>query len=257
MLVLCIVGVILGNQQNQTRVKGTTDGLSSLVITIVSPIAAPFRVGSDRLRDISDGIVRGHDLAIENERLRAQNQAADLYLLNVQRLEREIEALRTLQNYPQVPGKDRVNVDIIGYFPHENRITIAAGANQKLRPGMPVVSAFGMLGIIQTVDKDRSQALLMSSASIQIGGIVSNRNPSPAGMLRGGSSVLSLTLEDPKSSVEIGDTVSTSGFSERIPRGILIGRVVQVIDNPAYGVRTADVLPATSIGEVREVFVLR
>lgn len=257
MVAWCALGVVLGNVQNQARVVGRVDPVTSTIVTLLSPVSHSSHSLASAIRDTGDGLFRGRSLAAENEALRAQAQAAELYGVNIQRLEREIAALRTSQGFSEIPGRTRVSADIVGFFPHENRITLNLGQNKGLRPGMPVMSAFGLLAIVQTVDRDRAQALLLSSASIQLGGIVADRNPPPAGMLRGGGSVLTLTLEDPKAPVEVGNTVVTSGFSERIPRGLLIGRVVQVSDNPAFGVRTAEVLPATSIGEIREVFVLR
>ncbi|MFZ4506823.1 MAG: rod shape-determining protein MreC [Fimbriimonas sp.] len=252
-----MAAVLLGNLQNQARAKGQADSFSSTTVTIISPISGPLRSAVAGLSDLTVGILAGPQLAIENKALRDQAQTASLYVENVERLSREVDSLRQLLDFPPVPGRTKVAAVIQGYFAHEHRITLTVGQAQGIRPGMPVVTAKGLLAIIQTVEPNRSQALLLSSASVQLGGLVSNRNPAQAGLMRGNGSVMTLTFEDPKAPVEIGDRVTTSGFSDRIPRGIPIGRIVQVNDNPAFGVRTADVLPDVSVGEVREVLVLK
>jgi len=51
--------------------------------------------------------------------------------------------------------------------------------------------------------------------------------------------------------------VTTAGFSEKIPRAIPIGRVVQKAHDREFGVVRAQVFPNVQIGEVQEVIVLR
>jgi cell shape-determining protein MreC len=115
---------------------------------------------------------------------------------------------------------------------------------------------------VETVDANVSQALLITAPSTEarISAIVERQppNPSPAGLIRGeGPNAITLELADPTATVESGDTVVTAGFSAEIPRGIVIGRVVSVQDDPAFGKRTATVFPRVALGQVREVVVLK
>jgi cell shape-determining protein MreC len=66
-----------------------------------------------------------------------------------------------------------------------------------------------------------------------------------------------LELADPTATVESGDLVVTSGFSSEIPKGIAIGKVVSVHDDPAFGKRTAIVYPRVALGQIREVVVIK
>lgn len=149
--------------------------------------------------------------------------------------------------------------EVIGYFPYENRFTLNVGWDSGVKVGQPVVAAGGLLGKIQVVTGKTSQVLLLASPepSNRIGALAL-RNPPSAGLLRGESSAtFVLEFSDPKAPVATGDLVVTAGFSEHIPRGIPIGRVIQVDDNVEFGKRQARVYPSASIGNVREVFVLK
>ncbi|MER3496314.1 MAG: hypothetical protein C4320_05630 [Armatimonadota bacterium] len=122
----------------------------------------------------------------------------------------------------------------------------------------PVVAAAGLLGIVQTVSAHESTALLITSTASTLGAIAPAHDPPPAGLVRGeNSTTLTVTFADPNAPIKMGDALVTTGYSELVPRGLLIGRVIQVNDNPEMGSRTARVYPAVQIGRVREVAVLR
>jgi cell shape-determining protein MreC len=62
---------------------------------------------------------------------------------------------------------------------------------------------------------------------------------------------------DIQSNVQVGDRVVTSGYSEFIPAGIPIGRVVQIHNDLEFGTKRCQVFPNVQIGDVREVAILR
>ena len=58
--------------------------------------------------------------------------------------------------------------------------------------------------------------------------------------------------------MSVGDKIVTSGHSEHIPRGILIGKVIAVDFNPEFGNRRATVSPAVQgRPDLREVAILK
>lgn len=197
------------------------------------------------------------DLARENERLRQVSRAADLYTEQVHRYESEIARLRSMIDLPEVPGKVKVSAPVIGYFPLESRATLARGANDGIRKNMSVVTGEGLYGIIQNVEPTRSQVLLVSSAQLRIVGMVP-RDPPPTGFVKGMSGgAMTFEVVDAKVLPQLGDLVVTSGFSERIPPGIPIGKIIQIEDDESFGTRRCTVFPNVQVGSVREVFVLK
>jgi len=256
--VLCVLGVLLGRMQTMRRVEGRSDIVTSAVRSMVSPVSTPVGAMSNSLSDFFAGVFSARRLTSENRRLKALADSAALYTDQLTRLNSEIERLRTLQKFGPLPAKTRIPADVIGYSAYENRLTLSAGSRQGVTAGDPVEAPDGLVGVIQSVDTDRSQALLLSSASLTIGALDLSRNPPPAGLLRGeNSSTLGLTFQDTKAPVEVGDHIVTSGFSDHIPRGILIGKVISVAADEEFGSLRAKVDPAVSIGQLREVHILR
>ena len=191
----------------------------------------------------------------ELERLRRLESAARLYAQTVDSYQRELAQLRKLSGLPNF-GRQKLFGRIVGYFPYENRFTLSIGSGQGVGVGMPVVSADGLLGIIQTVEKDTSQALMLCSPAVKFGGMV-QRYPEVLGLMKGQTPTrLVLDVLD-NGIVEVGDAVVTSGLSQRIPRGIPVGTVAEVVPDPSYGTKRVFVSPSAHMGSALEVTVLR
>jgi len=258
LLGLCVLGFILGRLQTNSRTAGRVDSISSIAQTLVSPVASPLKSVADGTGDFFYGLFSARRLAIENRRLQALANSAEMYVDQTRRLEQEIDRLRTLQGFGPIPGKERIKASVIHYAAYENRVTLNVGSRHGVGRGMPVEAPEGLVGTIQVVEADRSQALLVTSASLKIGAIDLKRNPPPAGLLRGeNSNTLSLTFQDPRAPVEIGDQIVTSGFSDKIPRGIRIGTVIAVENDEEFGSLRARVDWAVNVGMLREVHVLK
>jgi len=257
LFLLCAVGVVLGRLQSGGLKDGRPDMVGSTVCSTVKPMASLLTFVADGSSDFFHGIFNASNLTRQNRDLKQLQIIASQYAETVDRLSRELDSLRKLNDLPALGGKTKVAATVIGYAPNENRITISAGADKGLRVGLPVVTAEGLVGIIQTVDKAESQVSLLADPNRKIGALVISRNPPPIGIIRGeNATTLVLTL-DANSPVQNGDLVQTSGFSDRIPRGISIGRVNQIYDDPNSGSRRVEVFPNVSLGNVREVLVLK
>ncbi len=176
------------------------------------------------------------------------------YVQTVESLRRELAQLRTVTGLPN-PGAKRVSARIIGYFAYEDRVTLSAGAAQGVKVGMPVISADGLLAVVQTVEPDRAQALTVTSPAVRFGGLVL-RDDGVAGLMKGQTSTRLIldVLEEGK--IQVGDAVVTSGFSSRFPRGIPIGTVAEVVADPNFGTRRVFVAPAVNIAATLDVWVL-
>lgn len=247
----------IGRLQSQSRNAGASDPITLGVRTLYSPITSGITSIADSAADLWGGITRGPELAAEIARLRKLEQSALLYEERLEAGSAEIDRLRQLLNLPPVPGKTSVAGAVVGYFPLESRATLDIGRDKGLKKGMPAVSSEGLYGIVQTVDARSCQVMLISSPQLRIVGKV-ERDPPPVGFVRGQSvGVMIFEVLDSKALPQTGDNVVTSGFSERIPAGIPIGRIVQIEEDAAYGSKRCQVFPGAQVGGTREVFVLR
>lgn len=248
-------GVGLGKLQNQERSAGRVDVLTGALQAVVVPVAAPIGAAWDSAVDFVTGMGQVNALRQENRLLRRTLRSMEIYAVREQSLVQELGALRSLAAMPNF-GRRRVFADVVGYFPYENRALLNVGSKSGVRPGLAVVAAGGLLGVVQNVGPDRAQVTLLTSPTLRVGALIP-RNPPVAGIVRGeaAENVL-LEFLDTTMPVEVGNWVVTSGFSATIPRGVPIGRVIQVQSEPDFGARRARVAPQVRIGEVREVVVL-
>jgi rod shape-determining protein MreC len=211
---------------------------------------------ADSISDFSSGFFHSGSLTAENRHLRTMAEAEKLYNVRLGELQSKIDGLQKLLNL-DVPGHKRLPARIIGVFPDENRATISAGSAEGVVAGVPIVAPGGLLGLVQTVDTHTSQAtLIWSPLPFKIGAMVAGK-PDSAGLMHGDAPdrlILDLNLNAP---VQVGDLVVTSGFSAKIPRGLPIGRVVQVQQDQDFGTERAQIVPNVEIGDVQEVVVLR
>ncbi|MCB8932494.1 MAG: rod shape-determining protein MreC [Fimbriimonadaceae bacterium] len=257
LVALCGLGIALGRMQTTARQAGRLDGVSQTVMSAVHPASKTLEGALDGVADFVTGIVSANDLVSRNRALEARVRAMEQYDERVKALTQDIDALRREIGLEPVAGRKKIAANVTMYFPYENRIVIDVGKKQGVWSGLPVVTADGLLGVVQVVEEHVSHVSLLSSPTLRVGA-VTNRDPAPAGLLHGESSdVLIFELLDSKQPVETGDLVMTSGFSENIPRNIPIGRVVRLEDDREFGTRRAQVYPFAQIGNVREVFVLR
>lgn len=256
-IVLCFLAVFLGRGQTVERSKGRLDIVSLTVQRGLGLISTPFRRVTNSASDFFSGLFNANRLVAENRLLKALAKSTELYAEQLERLNGEVERLRKLSAFGPLPGKHRLHADVIGYFPYENRITLNVGSRDGVVPNVPVEAVEGLVGTVQVVEGDRCQVLLLSSRELTIGALDISRVPPPAGLVRGdNSAVLNVTFENPQSPVEVGDTITSAGFSEHIPRGIKIGKVISVKVDEEFGLLRARIDPAVSIGSLREVHVL-
>ncbi len=255
-LVLVIgLGVGLGVLQNVFRAQGRLDPISGTLQAITRPAVAGLDATFDTLGEFGQGVRDARRLRRENENLRNQLQVLSLYMESAEAGEREFDRLRRLMNL-EVSGRTKVYADIVAYVDFDKRITLNVGSDQGVRPNLAVVTADGILAVISTVERRSSQATLVTSRSVQLGGLAQG-SPSVAGLLRGVSvDRLVMDIFEPID-VAVGTTVVTTGYSEFIPRGLRIGTVVEFVKDEQFGVRQAQVLPAARIGLGREVAVLK
>lgn len=214
--------------------------------------------GGQNFHDFRVGMFRSGDLKDENRRLRALAQSAELYTGRLQALQNENDELRKLMKLADSVGKMKIPARIVHYAPRENRVTINAGSQALVKPGLPVIAGEGLVGVVQTVDEGTAQVLLLSSPPpFKIGAKVL-RDPPAFGLLHGeAADRLSLEFVDANTPIDVGDWIVTSGFSVQIPPNIPIGRILQIHRDEEFGTRVAQVFPAVQIGRVRDVVVLR
>lgn len=237
-----MAGIGLALLQNSARTKGAVDPVTKAIRTVLSPGAEAASQAAAGAKQTMDAWSSGPALQRENEALKLQVAALQAYAADSVLLRSELDQIKALSGIPLPPGRRAVHAKVIGFWPVENRMTLNVGRKNGIKPDLAVLSPDGLAAVIETVEETRSQALLLSSPSVRIGAMVARPAPS-YGLLRG-LKFDELSMEVPGSApVEVNDKVLTSGLSDVIPGGIVIGEVTKVAEQTGYGTRQVTVFP--------------
>lgn len=250
------MGLGLAMLQNSARTAGQVDPVTRTVRQVLSPASQAAAGGVISVNRTFESWRQGPKLLAENQLLKAQAASLQLYGADAVLLRGELEQLHKLSQIPVPANRSLAYADVIGFWPVENRLSINLGSKHGIKPDMPVIAPEGLAGVIETVEKETSQVLLLSSPSVKIGAMVAR--PSPSYGITSGLKFDALTMEVPGSApVEVDDRVQTSGLSDVIPGGIVIGLVTDVAAQAGYGTRQLTIFPLYRISPGQRLVVVR
>ncbi len=204
----------------------------------------------------------------ENERL--QEQVDQLtYQLSLQReIEIENANLRELLNLKeQTPeifgeGADLLAAEVIGRDPSNllHYLTIDRGSQDRLKPGMPVITARGLVGQIDEVRPNSATVKLLTDRTSNVSALVQRSRAT--GVVQGvqepgGTGLIMGLMPQTDGIAQNGDLVLTSGLGGHFPRRLLIGEISQVRRRDVDMFQEAVIRPAVDPGQLEMVIVVR
>jgi len=207
-------------------------------------------------------------LRAENLRLRQQvDQLA--YQLALQReIEIENEHLRELLNLreqtPEIfgPQADLLAAEVIGRDPSNllHFLTIDRGSQDRVKPGMPVITARGLVGQVDQVRPNSATVKLLTDPTSSVNALVQRSRAT--GVVQGvqgstGTSLAMRFMPQTEGIAQKGDLVLTSGLGGHFPRRLLIGEITEVRRRDVDMFQEATVRPAVDFGQLEMVIVVR
>lgn len=184
--------------------------------------------------------LREENLALRQEVARLKSELGEL-----EELRRENQRLREIAGVKERLGRKTVVAQVIGrsYSQWFSTVTIDRGAQDGLKAGLPVLNAQGVVGCIESVTANTARVLLLTDSKSAVGGMVKGSEVpvlvegtgDPTGSTaRVRTLVLGHVLAP-------GEEVLTSGLSHVFPKGVPIGVIDRVYDDP-LGLRQEAVL---------------
>lgn len=109
---------------------------------------------------------------------------------------------------------------------NHNYLTLNKGLNDSIRPEMGIIAPSGLVGIIRDVSEHYSLAISLLNIRLGISAKIKQNDYYGSVKWDGNNPQLAKLNEIPNyTSIEIGDTVATSGYSAIFPEGVPIGTV--------------------------------
>jgi len=237
--------------------------VESLIARIFNPILSGFYSISSSLRTTYNEQTSKGDLLAQIKDL--ENQLNQLTVENVKlkTLEEENQILREHLQFLTKQESEFVIANIISRGSIDNPVTqsniiiINKGTEDRITQGLPVISSQGIIvGKVMEVKDYLAEVYLTTNSICKLAATIQNQDKT-SGIVQG---ELGLTVRMefiPQSEeIKIGDIIVTSGLEYNIPRGLVIGKVSQVIKDSNELWQSAVVEPMVDLDELIIVSVL-
>lgn len=203
------------------------------------------------------GIIFYHRNLLENERLHNTIEALRSRLFDSREIYLENNRLKGLLGFKQRSGLRLLPARIIGRSPDSwsSSATIDKGKSNGIGRGMVLISPQGLVGRVVESADNSSKILLINDPSLGVSSIVQRSRQE--GLVNGtfGSKLIMRYL--PKDSdIVAGDLIITSGLSQIYPKGLLVGRVINIGSDLSGLNRYAIIKPAVDCSAIEEVLVI-
>ena len=177
----------------------------------------------------------------------------------VKLLEKENADLKKQLNFVEKNSTSTITLEVIGndLVGTEKIITIGGGKKDDLKIGDAVIVGEGILvGKVIKTEDNFSIVRLISDNQSRVSSHVLNEDQS-FGVVEGGYGIsLRMKFVPRSETIHLNDQIVTSGLDGSFPRGLLIGKVIEV-ENEAYqGFQTISLMPATDLSKLTVVTVI-
>lgn len=175
-------------------------------------------------------------------------------------LEQENNELRLQLNFFSSGEYEHVGAEVIGRTvdPLATTIILDKGSDHQIQVNSPVVVGKGLLiGEIIQVFENSSVARLINDINSKIGATVAN-NQSSIGLVEGGYGLgVHMNFIPQNEIINIGDVVISSGLTQGMPRGLVIGTIELVEKQPHEPFQQAILQPLADLSHITSVSIIK
>lgn len=202
-------------------------------------------------------------LRTENEALKQENVQLDRRLRDAQGLELENMELRAMLELEETEHElDLVAAAVIAKDPSNwyGTFTINRGSDHGLKEGQAVLTPEkALVGKISRVGSDWAEVLTILDPECGVGAMIERSKD--AGVLEGDSSLrfqgrCRLGYLSRDADVQNGDYIATSGMGRVYPKGLLIGKVLEIKEDNVSMSKYAIIEPVVNFSKLNQLFVL-
>jgi len=198
----------------------------------------------------------------ENQTLRTTNDELKNQLAQMTEKAAENERLRAMVAYQSQANSLRlVAASVVGRdsATWTRTILINRGSSAGVLINMPVVTTQGLVGHVTESFSGTARVQLLTDPRSAAGGLVQRIQSRAVGIVEGrvqNTSLLRMRNLTRDADVIKGDKVVTSGFGGIFPKGLLVGEVIDVLDDEGGLLKNAIIRPAVDFSRLEDVFVI-
>jgi len=241
---------------------------------VLDPFQRLFSAAAAAMGDTFQGVRELRELRIEVQTLREQVNALTAENVRLREYEAEVQQLKALENfiseYPvtafvgaNVVGRDACQIypcgEVVGVDPNPylRYVTINVGSRQGVAVGMPVVSGGpGLIGRIAEVAPRTAKVQLLTDRESSVAAILQDSRVTGLVVGEQLQELLRMVYIPQDKEIQVGDRVLTSGLGGLMPKGLVIGQVIEVEKMDYELFQAATVRPALDLSQVEMVLVI-
>lgn len=198
----------------------------------------------------------------QNQALKEELAQLRLQKVELQEIAAENERLRALLNYKtRAVQFDLITAQVVARDPSNwsEGLVINRGSDDGVQKDMAVVTAGGLVGNVTAVTGGAAKVQLLVDPHSSAGVLVQRAASRVAGIVEGDltqkNSVRMVNIPRDADVVE-GDQIITSGFGGVYPKGIAVGVVKKIVNEPGGLLKYAELAPAVDFQRLEEVAVI-
>lgn len=231
------------------------------ITQLFSPLLDVSTSVRERLDRLRKAAVSAHDLVKQSEELHEEVVRLKGEVQSLKELERENARLREmlelkLRTPLRLKPARVINRSASNWWV---AMDVDVGTEDGVTMNMAVLSHAGLIGKTTEVGRKVARVLLVADPNCKVAAMIeSTRDPGIVeGDTRGSMESARATMRfiSRNSEVKLDDVVITSGLDELYPKGIVLGKVVQ-ISNEEYGLYKSAQVRLADLMHVEEVFVV-
>ena len=253
LVLVLILGLVFFN------IPRVTSRVRNFFYSVASPIQGTVNQGVKQIKTSWQFLNFLKDISKENSLLKKKNEELLAQNVKLKELEKENELL---YSYLGLPSQQRYQIDLANVVSRDFQglakyILINKGSSSGIKKDMPIIAFENILiGRVVEVFSSFSKVLLIISSDSKIPALIQESRAE--GLLEGvEENVLSLNLIPKDVKIEKDQTVITSGLGAVFPKGLLIGRVLEIesLENEMF--QKVLIEPAVDLKKLEQVFIIK
>jgi rod shape-determining protein MreC len=197
---------------------------------------------------------RSQALEQEVERLQSEKIQLNEYLIENQRLSALLDYKKIMINNYDFMVASVISRDSGNWF---GTVTLNRGSSEGVRENMSVLTPDGLVGRVIAVSASTCEVLLITDPRSGVGSLVQDtRTPGIIEGVAGRSGIARMIHIPNNAPVEAGQAVVTSGQGSVFPKGIPIGIISNIQNEPSGLFLSAEIYPFADFNNIEEVLIV-
>lgn len=261
-ILFLIIAIILTVVPSVLSVMGLGSYVRNAVCVILTPVQRLFTYISDGVAGFTKYFTEFDRLSEENEELKRQLEALSNQLYDAFVLEKENAWMRSYLGLRREHTDFKLSDAVIVGREAGNYITVFTlnkGSAHGIKVNMPVITETGALGRVTEVGVTWCKANSFIESSSSVGAYVERSGE--LGLVKGDYELMAqglckMTYLDMDADIRIGDRVLTTGLGSVFPKGLKIGKVVDLYPDEYSRSLVAVISPEADLLELSSVMII-